>query len=132
MTVYSETELATRTLRDLGLIGAEETPSDADLQWAIETNSAEIAMLSAIGIPIWNGSELTVPQEYFTILSRRCGLAVAPSFGLMSLADATMAMRELERSLTMMASPRGAVNPTAISTNDARPLRVGTFNYSTG
>ena len=132
MTTYTDEELATRVLRDLGLYGAEETPSDADLQWTIETNSAEIASLSAIGIPVWNGSDLTIPQEYLTILSRRCGLAVAPSFGLVDLAAAQMAMREAERTLTMMASPRGAINPQQTYTNDAKPDRGSQFNFATG
>lgn len=132
MTSYNDTELATRTLRDLGLLGAEEDPSDADLQWAIETNSSEIAMLASTGIPIWNGSELSVPQEYLTLLSRRCGLAVAPSFGLMSMADAQSAMAEAERRLTMMASARGVINPAPMKTNDSSPGRVPFFNYSTG
>src|SRR5690349_10482814 len=100
MTTYTEAELATRTLHDLGLVAADETPSAADLAWTIETNASEVAMLSAIGIPIWNGSEISVPQEYFTILSRRCGLAVAPGFGLADLATAQMAMRDIERYLT--------------------------------
>ena len=34
MTTYSQSDLATRVLRDLGLIGAEEVPSAADLQWS--------------------------------------------------------------------------------------------------
>lgn len=132
MPSYNENELATRTLRELGFVAAEETPSSADLNWAVETNASEIAMLSAIGIPIWNGSEIEVPQEYLTILARRCALAVAPSFGLMDLAKAQLAMREAERVLTMMASPQGAVHPHAIKTNDVRPFRTGQFNYSAG
>lgn len=132
MTTYTDEEFATRVLRDLGLVGAEETPSDADLQWAIETNSAEIASLSAIGIPIWNGSDLAIPQEYLTILSRRCGLAVAPSFGLMDLASAQMAMREAERYLTIMAAPRGVISPRQTNTNDAKPDRGRWFTFATG
>lgn len=132
MTTYTSTELATRVMHDLGLIGAEEDPSDADLQWVIETNNAEIAMLGTIGLPIWNGSSLSVPQEYLTVLSRYCGLAVAVSFGLMKMTEAEAARREYERKLTLMASPNGAVNPRPISTNDARPQRTSGFVYATG
>jgi hypothetical protein len=132
MTTYTANELATRTLRELGLLDASEDPSAEDLAWAVETNGSEILMLSAIGLPIWNGSEISVPQEYLTTLARRCALAVAPAFGLMSLSDAQMAMREAERVLTMMASPRGAVNPSAIKTNDSSPFRVSPFNFTTG
>lgn len=131
MTTYSQSDLATRMLKDLGLLGAEEVASAADLDWAQETVSSEVAMLSSIGLPIWNGSDLSVPQEYLTPLSRRCGLAVAPSFGLMDPATALMAMREAERYLTVMANPRGG-NPLPLRSNDAVPRRTGGFDFATG
>jgi hypothetical protein len=128
MTTYTEDEFATRVLKDLGLVGAEETPSSADLEWAKETASSEITSLAALGLPIWNGSELSIPQEYLTLLSRRVGLAVAPSFGMMSSAEAQVSMREAERALTMLAAPR--VRPLGLRTEHF--ARGGSFNYSTG
>lgn len=102
MTTYTTSELATRVLKDLGLVGAEETPSAVDLAWAVETVQSEVMMLSAKGIPIWNGSEVEVPQEYLTLLSRRIGLAVGPSFGLMSQAEAEAAMKMAEVNLRIL------------------------------
>lgn len=128
--IYSLSDLATRTGRDLGLIGSEETPSAPDLDWLQETCSGEIAMLGAIGLPIWNGADVAIPQEYLTPLSRRIGLAVAPSFGLMDQASAQMAMREAERYLTVMAAPRLA-NPATLKTNDSGVGRAS-FNFTTG
>jgi|GEM_PF-4538344 len=111
MTTYTLSDLATRVLKDLGLVGADETPSASDQAWAKETVTSEVQMLSAIGMPIWNGSELDVPVEYFTILSRRIGLAIAPSFGLTDVASATLAMREVEKTLRILSAKRatGAV-----------------------
>lgn len=130
MTTYTEDEFGTRVLKDLGLLGSDETPTAEDLEWAKETAGAEIAMLSSIGLPIWNGSELSIPQEYLTILSRRVGLAVAPSYGLTDPASAQMAMREAERYMTIMASPNGP-SPTTMRTDDA--LRRGSrFDFATG
>lgn len=129
MTTYSETDFATRVLRDLGLVGADETPSSADLEWAKETAASEIAMLSAINLPIWNGSELAVPQEYLTMLSRRVGLAVAPSFGLTDIATAQKQMRDAEHTLTLMAAPRTRAIP--LSADDATPRRAN-FSYRNG
>lgn len=128
MTTYSLSDMATRVLKDLGLVGSDETPSADDQAWAEETVSSEVQMLADLGVPIWNGSEFAVPQSYLTTLSRRIGLAVAPSFGLMTLADAQMAMREAERSLTLLAAPRGS-RPRELRATDysTRP-----FNYSTG
>jgi hypothetical protein len=121
MTTYSQSDLATRVLRDLGLIGAEEVPSAADLQWSEETVGSEVALLGSIGLPIWNGSDLSVPLEYLAPLSRRIGLAVAPSFGLLDTASALLAMREAERTLTVMANPRGG-NPLPLAVEPDRPV----------
>jgi hypothetical protein len=130
MTDYTEDQFATRVLKDLGLVAAEETPSAADLEWAKETAGSEITMLSALNLPIWNGSELSIPQEYLTTLSRRVGLAVAPSFGLADMATAQMAMREAERSLTLLAAPRG-LSPSLLRSDDSMPRRGG-FNFTRG
>lgn len=104
VTTYTTNELATRVLKDLGLVAAEETPSAADLSWAVETVQSEVAMLAAKGIPIWNGSDISVPLEYLTLLSRRIGLALAPSFGLASITDATSAMQAAELDLRRLGS----------------------------
>lgn len=108
MTTYTTAQLATRMLKDLGLIAQEETPSAADLDWATETVQSEIMMMAAKGIPIWNGSEVVVPQEYLTTLSARCGLAVAPSYGLTDLATATQAKEVAEVNLRRL----GMIHPT--------------------
>lgn len=131
MTTFSQSDLATRVLRDLGLVAAEEIPSAADLEWAEETVSSEVGMLASIGLPIWNGSDMSVPLEYLAPLSRRVSLAVAPSFGLTDTATASLAMREAERYLTMMAAPRGST-PLLLRTNDATGRRPVRFNYTTG
>lgn len=129
MTTYTANQFATRVLKDLGIIGAEETPTSADLEWAKETAASEIKLLSALDMPIWDGSELAVPQEYLTALSRRVCLAVVPSYGVASLAEATMAMREAERYLAELAAPRGA-KPLRLKTD--LPARGSAFNFSTG
>lgn len=130
MTTYSLADMATRVLKDLGIVGADETPEAADQEWAEETVSSEVQMLADIGLPIWNGSELAVPQNYLTTLSRRIALAVAPSFGLSDLATAQMAMREAERYLTIMAAPRGS-RPLLMRSDDSGRL-TGRFNYTAG
>jgi hypothetical protein len=104
MTTYTRSQLATRVLKHLGLVGAEETPSSADLSWAEEICEAEIGLLAAKGVPIWNGGDDDIPHEYLTTLARRIGLAVAPSFGLSDIATATVAMRAAEDDLRILGS----------------------------
>jgi hypothetical protein len=115
-------------LRDLGLIGAEETPSAADLQFAKETAETEIMLLSALGMPLWNGSEVSIPQEYLGILSRRVGLALAPAFGLADGPAVEQAMKIIERNLTILAAVPG---PRAVKTNDAK-RGDGGYSFATG
>lgn len=129
MTTYTENQFATRVLKDLGLIGAEETPSAADIEWAKETASSEILAMNALGLPIWDGSHLAIPQEYLTLLSRRVGLALAASFGLTDPATAQEAMREAERGLAVLAAPRS--RPRALRTDEMTGNRSA-FNYTTG
>ena len=99
MTTYTLADMATRVLKDLGLVGADETPDAADQEFAEETVTAEVALLDALDIPIWNGSALAVPEEYLTILSRRIGLAMAPAYGLVDIASATKAMELVDKTL---------------------------------
>lgn len=129
MTDYTQAQLATRVLKDLGLVGADETPTAEDMDWVTETVASEVLMLSALGLPIYNGSEITIPQEYLTVLSRRIGLSVAPSFGLMSMNDAQLAMREAERNLTMLSTQN--TYPTLLKSNDSTGNR-SSFNFTTG
>lgn len=130
MTTYSRSDLATRIGRDLGVIGAEETPSAADLAWLEETVSSEVAMLGVVGMPIWNGSDMEIPQEYLTPLSRRIGLAVAASFGLTDLATAELAMERAENVLAKMAAPH-AGRPLTLRTDDVK-RGSARFNFSSG
>lgn len=101
---FTEEELATRVLRDLGLVGAEETPSAADMEFAIETCRSEIDFLSAKGIGIWNGEVDSVPNEYLTVLSRRIGLALGPAFGVGDVASSSAAILQLEKDLRTLSS----------------------------
>lgn len=131
MTSYTDEEFGTYCLRTSGIYGAEETPSSADLEWVVAQNESEIAMLGTIGLPIWNGSELSVPTEYRNPLARRCILAWIPSFGLVDIATATLAMRESERYLTVMAGPT-VRTPSNLKANDAGVGRRRYYNPTTG
>jgi len=114
MTTYSKSDLATRILQDAGLIAAEETPSAADLAFAEETLSAEIDLMAAKGITIWNGSDSSIPQAYLTPLSRRIVMALGPSFGLLDAATASKAILAVESDLRSIS--QGGATGTAQQT----------------
>lgn len=104
MTTFTKADLATRILRDAGLIGAEETPSAIDLAFVEETLSSEIDFMAAKGILVWNGNETSIPNEYLTPLSRRICAAIGPAFGLFSVIDAEQVMESMEGGLRHISS----------------------------
>jgi hypothetical protein len=107
MTTYTRSELAVRVLKDLGIVGEDETPTAAAQAWSEQTCEAEIGLLAAKSIPIWNGGDDDIPHEYLTTLSRRIGLAVAPSYGLVDIATATLAMKAAEDDLRILGTVPG-------------------------
>lgn len=110
MTIYSRSDLATRVLKDLNLIASDETPSAEDLEWAEETVASVTAQLAAESITIANGSDQALPLEYLVPLSKRIGLDIAPSFGLMSVDQAEVAKPVLNTTLRRM----NAREPTGV------------------
>lgn len=104
MTTYTQADLATRVLRDLGLVASDETPTADDLSDAQEIIGSEIAQMSVRGLPIWNGSDMAVPEEYLTALSRRLGLAVGPSYGVFTLVEASVGIEPAERILRQLSA----------------------------
>jgi len=85
---YSTNDLAIRTLRDLNIISASETPSSDDMNYTLETIQSEFARLEADGLQFSNmGCSVdSIPSALLTELSRRMGFAVGPAFGVMSAA----------------------------------------------
>ena len=128
---YTLTDLATRVLRDLGLVGAEETPSAADLAYAEQTISSVVALLRAKEIVIWNGDATSVPEEYFIALSKRIALDVAPSFGLVTLDKTEPAIDVAEKTLRILSQPRPGA-PLPLKTDELTQRRFGTYNYLVG
>lgn len=118
MTTYTETELATEVLRSAGLIGSEETPSAADLEDAEQSNRSVIAIMNSIGLPIWNGSEISVPEEYFIELSIRLSMPLRLKYGMISEAAYLQLVEASEQRLTVMAAPRGS-SPLILSSNES-------------
>lgn len=107
MPTFTKADLATRILRDAGLIGAEETPSAVDLLFAEETLSAEIDLMAATGIRIWDGDEEQIPNSYLTALSRRIVLALSPAFGLASAAEVEVGIDRVEKTLRKLSAIPG-------------------------
>lgn len=105
--MLTRSEMATYVLRDLGLIGAEETPSAADMEWARQKVQGVVLLLACKGIGIWNGSEEEIPDEYAPALSARIALSLAPSYGQTDVASATAAMQLVERDLRELSAVEG-------------------------
>lgn len=111
MTTYTRADIATRALRDLGLVASDEAPSADDQVYAEETIASVYAEMAARGISLPNGSDEALPLELLAIVTRRVALDIAPAFGLASIADSEAAKPVLERNLREIAAkpPSGAV-----------------------
>lgn len=111
MTTYTQSDLATRVLRDLGLVDARETPDADDLAWAEQTIASVVAQLVTQGINLWNMSDEEIPEEYLVALSKRVGLDVGSAFGLFSAVEAEQAKPLAEMALRRMNArvPTGSV-----------------------
>ncbi len=96
MTTYSSTDLATRALRKANLLGAEETPSAADLEFAQEGIASDTAALAVEGIVIENGSDQSVPLEQLEPRADYHAVTFRADFGLISEIEAEQA-RALKR-----------------------------------
>lgn len=131
MTIYSESDLATETLRSPGLTGIDETLTAEEYADVVASNRSVITMLNLLGLPIWNGSELAVPDEYFVELAMRCSLPIQLKNGMINMQQYLGMIDECERRLTLLAAPRGAM-PLLAPTNQSQGRRYGTFNYTTG
>ncbi len=104
MTTYSQTDLATKVLRYLNLVGVTETPSADEMADTIETISSDIAAMTVRNMPIWNGSVMAVPQEYLLPLTIRLSIPISASYGQMSPKDVPAACMAAEYILRGMSA----------------------------
>lgn len=118
MTTYTETDLITEAYRAPGLLGIDETPSAAEVEDARVSNSSVVATMGALGIPIWNGSAISVPEEYFIELAMRCSLPLQFKAGLIDHAKYLALVDASEARLTVMAAPRGSA-PLELKSNES-------------
>jgi hypothetical protein len=111
MTTYSRSDLATRVLKDAGLVDITEAPDADNLAWVTETIESGTAYLQRKGITIWNGSDQALPHEYLAVIARWFVLFINPSYGFSDPAQAILAMREVEKDLLVMTArpPTGQV-----------------------
>jgi hypothetical protein len=86
VTQFTTNDLAIRTLRDLNIIAADETPASEDMNYVLETLRSEYARMLADGIIFQASTIDSINEIYFTELSRRMGFAIGPAFGVMSAA----------------------------------------------
>lgn len=128
MTTYTETDLATETLKSAGVVEIDGTLSASEFADATRSNGSVIQMLSAIGLPIWNGSEIEIPEHYFIELALRCSLPIQFKNGLITHAEMLSLIDASEARLTVMAAPRGAM-PLISSSNESTG-RPGWWPYT--
>ncbi len=110
MTMYSQADIATRALRELGVVASDEAPSAEDLEHAAETISGLFLTMAAEGIAIVGGSSSAVPEGYLIPLGQYFAKHLAASFGAVS--DKTELIgKQAEMTLRRMAAGNAAYTP---------------------
>ena len=104
---FSLNDLVLRTMLDLNIIEAEETPSNADYEFVKQTIQSEFARLEAGGMQFSNQST-TVDQidpAMFTLLSSHMGFCIGPAFQVMSAATAQQSKQFTEGNMWTITNP---------------------------
>lgn len=109
-TYYTKNDLAVRMLRVIGAVASDETPSAADLQWAIDIIDTQGITIQQDGINIWDGTEEIVPDSYLTPLAERLSIHMAQSFGLESQTTISQA-QTAERTLRRLSATQATFEP---------------------
>ena len=130
MTTFTESDLATETLKSASIVEIDGVLSASEFADVTRSNGSVIQMLGKIGLPIWNGSEIDVPEEYFVELALRCSLPIQFKNGLIGHAEMLGLIEASEMRLVVMAAPRGAM-PLIASSNESTGRR-GFYNWQTG
>jgi hypothetical protein len=107
---YSLTDLATRALRKANLIGIDETPSAADLEFASEGISSETGALAIEGIVIPNGSDQSLPTEQLEPLAQYYAVVFKADYGMITdvAAEQTKQVMRLRLRRLCVNPPTGA------------------------
>jgi hypothetical protein len=130
VTTYTESDLATETLKSAGIVEIDGVLTASEFVDVTRSNGSVVQMLGKIGLPIWNGSEIDVPEEYFIELALRCSLPIQFKNGMIDHAGMLSLIEASETRLVVMAAPRGAM-PLLASSNEStggRPF----YNWQTG
>ena len=110
MTTYTRAQVATRLLKDCGLVGEDETPTSAAQADAEEIVQAGVGTLGTLGIPIWNGSDISVPHEYLLPVIAYLAPVSLRRNGQIDFATSTQLQKVAEVDLKRMAQ----VGPTGV------------------
>lgn len=106
MTIYSQSDLATRALRK-SILGVDENPSAEELADAVQLIASETAALAVEGIVIVNGSDEAVPPEHLEPLADYYAVTIKEDNGAIGSVEAEQA-RQLKRArLRRLCAKRG-------------------------
>ena len=111
MTTYSQSDWATRALQKAAIADAEETPSAALLSWAGDVGTSLFDQLATEGVSVPNGSDQSLPGEYFQVFSAFVACDLKSEVGLIGDVEAEALKTELKKTMRRMnaVQPTGAV-----------------------
>lgn len=102
MTTYTQSDWATRALQKAAIVDAEESPSAALLDWAGDVGTSLFDQLATEGISVQNGSDQSLPGEYFQVFSAFVACDLKAEVGLIGEVEAETLKTELKKTLRRM------------------------------
>lgn len=102
MTTYSQTDWATRALQKASIADAEEAPSAALSAWAVEVGTSLFEQLASEGVSVPNGSDQSLPGEYYQVFSAFVACDLKAEVGLISDVEAETLKKDIKSTMRRM------------------------------
>jgi hypothetical protein len=124
---YTTTQWGTRALQKASIVAEDDTPTAAQLAWAVAVGTALFHECVSQNVRFPGGSYAALPDEYYDAFPRLVSYALKSEVGLMSEGEAEGAMALAKATLRAI----NAMQPLTVRADDSKSSRGG-FNFTTG
>jgi hypothetical protein len=102
MTTYTQADWATRALQKAAIVDAEDVPSAALLDWAGDVGTSLFDQLATEGISVPNGSDQSLPGEYYQVFASFVACDLKAEVGLITDVEAETLKKDIKSTMRRM------------------------------
>jgi hypothetical protein len=124
---YTTTQWGTRALQKASIVAEDDTPTAAQLAWAVAVGTALFHECVSQNVRFPGGSYAALPDEYYDAFPSLVAYALESEVGLMSKADAEAAKALAKSNIRAI----NGMQPLTVRADDSKASRAG-FNFTTG